>query len=149
MRYVGLACAWLLSLVLVAVHPTVFAHPSDSPYGQFTGTWYHHGGGMFIYANGTGIDHYRTYVNCTARIVTDCDEFTKNAIYAGGFTQFRLYKVAGSTATGIVTNSPVSWMVGTKITLTRHNNDTVALRLVVGQPTNGCGPHAPAGYCGA
>jgi hypothetical protein len=148
MRYVVLACAWVLSLVLVAVHPAVFAQPASSPYGQFTGFWSHHGGDIVVNANGTGVDHYRTYNNCTATILTACDMFSKNVIYPGGFTQFTLYKVSGVTALGTVTNSAQSWMVGTPIRITRQKNDTIAFRTVSGT-TFGCGARAPAGYCGA
>jgi len=148
MRYFALAGVWILSLVFVANHPTVFAQHSLSPYGQFAGTWYYHGGGAIINANGTGTDHYRTYRNCTAQITTDCDMFLKQGIYAGGFTQFRLYKVTGNKAVGTVTNDAVSWLVGTTLTITRRSNDTLAIRMVQGT-TNACGPKSPPGYCGA
>lgn len=148
MRYLALAFAWVLSLILVAAHPAVFAQPSSAPYGQFTGLWSHHGGDIVINAAGTGIDHYRTYNNCTATILTACDMFSKNLIYPGGFTRFSVYRVSGSKAFGTVTDSDMSWMVGTGITITRQRNDSIALHTVSGT-TLGCGPNAPAGYCGA
>jgi hypothetical protein len=101
-------------------------------------------------ADGHGILHFRTYVNCTQAIVTDCDRFQGNSIYGGGFAVFYLWKVAGSKAYGTVTNSGYSYQVGTTVTLVRNPNDTLTVYTVGPlSPVKGCGPQAPPGTCGA
>jgi hypothetical protein len=123
--------------------------PAASPYAQFLGSWFHHGGGLTISRNGHGFYSYRTYVFCTPRLTTTCDKEAKNVIYDGGFSRFTLHRTVGNKAYGSMDNSAFSWQVGTTVTLVAKPNDTLVLYEAGTAPTTLCGSKAPAGFCGA
>lgn len=148
MRYVTIVFASALCIVLVGHNPFSPARATGAKYGEFTGAWTHHDGRISVQANGYGVDHFRTFVQCSEKVTTNCDEWKGNVIYAGGFTAFMLNRVVGDKAYGNVYNASASWLVGVKVTLVRHPNDTVTLFAPNGSE-RGCGSRAPAGYCGA
>jgi hypothetical protein len=126
------------------------AAPQSSPYSQFVGRWFVHGGVMTVAPSGRMVFRYRTYVNCTSTRLTACDKFVSSTIYPGGFAIASLYHVTGRQAQGTVSNSAYSWQVGTGLTLVFHpKKDTVALKLAGAGTTTLCGPHAPPTTCGA
>lgn len=148
MRYLTIVFASALCIVLISHNPFSIAGATSEKYGQFTGAWSHHDGRISVQANGYGVDHFRTFVQCTANVTTNCDEWKGNVIYAGGFTAFTLNRVVGNKAYGSVYNASASWLVGVKVTLVRHTNDTVTLLAPSGSET-GCDSKASAESCGA
>lgn len=121
----------------------------SSPYTQFVGRWFQHGGDLVVYRNGYAFYSYRTYVFCTGQVVTACDKQTKNTIFGGGFSALTLHRSVGNKAYGSMNNSAFSWQVGTAVTLVAMPNDTLVLHEVGTAPIVLCGSKAPAGRCGA
>ncbi|HEX6509108.1 MAG TPA: hypothetical protein VF221_15880 [Chloroflexota bacterium] len=129
----------------------VAAHSQTAPFARFAGSWSTHGGVLQIGPRGRGHYQMRTYVNCTATILTDCDRFKGQIIYDGGFATFTLTRVAGNTAFGKITNSSTSWEINTPLSFRLTTKDALvgggASDLVNGRRF--CGPRAPVGFCGA
>jgi hypothetical protein len=127
------------------------AHVAPATFARFSGSWQTHGGGVYIGPGGKGEYQLRTYVNCTQTILTDCDRIKGNVIYPGGFGTFALTRVAGNTVYGSMTNSSTSWEINTPISFRLTSRDVLIAKGpsdLLGQ-RNFCGPHAPAGACGA
>lgn len=145
----GIAIALVAADLLIRL--SIPAHSQSAPYGRFAGSWPTHGGVLWIGPRGNGYYHMRTYVDCSATILTDCDKFKGNFIYPGGFATFSLTRVSGNVTSGAITNSSTSWEIATKISFTLRSNDVLIARgasdLLNGRPF--CGPRAPAGACGA
>ncbi len=146
----ALTLGLLVGRFSVGLPTAVASHSSaGSPYAPFVGTWYHHGGGLVLSSNGRGFYTYRTYVDCTARIVTACDKGFKNLIFDGGFSEFTLNRTIGNKAYGTMNSSAYSWQVKTTVTLVAKPNHTLILYEAATPATTLCGPKAPAGLCGA
>jgi hypothetical protein len=126
------------------------SHSHDSsPYTQFVGRWFQHGGDLVVYRNGYAFYSYRTYVFCSGQVVTACDKQAKNTIFGGGFSALTLHRSVGNKAYGSMNNSAFSWQVGTAVTLVAMPNDTLVLHEAGTAPIVLCGSKAPAGHCGA
>ena len=148
--FLALASGLLIGRSSVNLSTAVASHaPAASPYARFLGSWFHHGGGLVIRRNGHGFYSYRTYVFCTAQVLTACDKQAKNLIFGGGFSRFALHRTVANKAYGSMDDSAFSWQVGTTITLIAMPNDTLVLYEAGTAPTTLCGSKAPAGYCGA
>lgn len=148
-RYIVSGVVILVSVLMLSGRWNVFASNSHQvAFGTFIGSWVGHGRGLQVSHNGYGTEHFRTYVNCNNTQTTNCDMFTHESIYDGGFLSFTLNRVAANKAFGTINNSGYSWLIGTKVTLVRTSHDTITIRALAGYGAF-CGPNAPVGYCGA
>jgi hypothetical protein len=129
---------------------SVHSSPRSRSFASFAGKWETHRGLLQIDRLGNGRWQYRTYLQCTSKIVTDCDYWKGNLIYDGGFMTFKLTKVNGNTARGQITNSGYSYEVLTLVVVTLDRlHDSLHLHYVDGFAVPFCGPRAPNGLCGA
>jgi hypothetical protein len=129
--------------------------PPRSRLHPFVGTWYVHDGGITISQDGAGSAEWRTFTQCSSS-PPPCDAFVGNAIYDGGMAAFHIVSVSGNVATAVGTSIfsssvfngrfQLSLLPNGEVTVRRHgvNAQTAAS----GYGTF-CGPHAPAGACGA
>jgi hypothetical protein len=149
--HIPMAIAIVLLVVDLVARFPLAAHSQSTPFARFAGGWPTHGGGLSIGPRGNGYYQLRTYVNCSTTILTDCDRSKGNYIYPGGYGAFRLIRVSGNTAFGTIVNSSTSWEINTRIAFTLTSKDvliaTGASDLL--NRRSFCGPHAPAGACGA
>jgi hypothetical protein len=141
------------SAVTRAVQPaTTVAQKSVSvpmpAFGKFIGTWYAHGAGISIHANGQAHFEARVYTWCGPNVARPCDSFQGNDIINGFKEDVQLARVAGPSAYGTVTSGNVH-LIGSAVTIRLLPNDQLLFSVGKGSDNLLCGPHAPVGACGA
>lgn len=143
--------AFSLGRISAGVAVSHAAHTgAASTYARFAGNWYHHSSGLTLTQDGHGVEHFRTYVDCTANRLTACDRWIGNTIYGGGFVAFYLWKVKGPSVIGSVTASAYSWQIGTQVTITPRANPNIMDVRFVGRSYPACrGTAITTGACGA
>ncbi len=113
-------------------------------FGPFVGTWYGHGRVLTFQADGQATYQARTYTWCAPGVTVPCDSIQGNTIHVGIVEQVLFSSVQDKTAYGHIMSS-TRGNTGQPISVTLQANNTVTLS--DGLPL--CGPHAPAGWCGA
>ncbi|GAC1465758.1 MAG: hypothetical protein PVSMB7_10440 [Chloroflexota bacterium] len=143
--------AVVLLIVDLATRLPVAAHSQSAPLARFAGTWQAHGAILILGPRGRGYYQARTYVDCTNRILTDCDRSKGGFIYDGGFGALTVSRVVGNTVSATITSSSTSWEINTKISFTLTRNDILIARGASDllDQRRFCGPRAPVGACGA
>ena len=128
--------------------------PAGSPVvpSDFVGTWYGHGRTLTVTAGGAFDVVYRTYVNCTATVTTDCDKTVGNEIEDGGRITAQLATVVNpTTVTVTVTARTASSQVPLGPVRVGFDQGHDAIALFAGSWASApfCGPSSPGSYCGA
>jgi hypothetical protein len=132
----------------LAAPPSPAAAQPSGEFSRFAGSWVHHDGFIRISSGGSGFESHRTYVTCKNPEASGCDYLTHHVIYNGGYLSFRLTGIKNGKAVGYVTGSSASWLMHTDVTIGFTAKDAISLRYGT-MSVHGCGPNAPAGYCGA
>lgn len=122
---------------------------SSSPdFSSFVGVWNGHGRSLNFASNGHAQYSARVYQWCGPGVSLPCDSIQDNIIVDGINEQMVFIRTSGSTAYGTIVYSTAG-DTGQSVTLTVQQNDTVILSFNNTPYNILCGPHAPAGYCGA
>jgi len=72
---------------------------------RFAGSWYHHGIGVDIAADGSGTMIWRTYQWCNEDPTPPCDGIEGNMIIDGGHGKLQIVSVHGDSAEAFVSTS--------------------------------------------
>jgi hypothetical protein len=113
----------------------------------FAHRWIAHGASLVFASNGQALFEERTYIWCSAGVHRPCDRMRDNRIYPGYWETIQFTRVAGSTAFGEVRSGNLQ-TVGVTVRARLQAHDTL-LYTSRGSLALLCGPHAPAGTCGA
>jgi len=134
--------------------------PTQPTFTPFVGSWYVHGGGLVIGADGTFSISERSYQWCPGSPGYDpaipndpsmpCDSQGPDGNIIGGYTASgRLDAVQGDTSTGHITDG-TGFSVGPVTFVYDPSRNIVTGPTSGGNPSgNFCGPSAPSGVCGA
>jgi hypothetical protein len=159
--------SWIFAMLLLLGTSTGIAHATPVPayhqsiptsatmtttgpdYSKFAGLWVAHGAFMLVAPNGNVHFEARTYNWCGPNVPQPCDSIVGNQLRYGYHEQLSLSRTTGTVAYGTVIDSnqqpdnrrtTVTLTLGPEDTLIYNNNGSITLL---------CGPHAPAGTCGA
>jgi hypothetical protein len=118
----------------------------------FIGEWDGHARSLVVRSDGSVAIDFRTYVTCTAKITTGCDQVVGNAIRDGGHVVGAVTQVLNPTTVIVtVTATTVPKIVPRGTFRMGHDVKHHALA-TFGNKLNGvpfCGAGSPTGYCGA
>ena len=170
LSYLKKACWIFLSILLILSYTTAIASAATrvaqpasriaqtsaswsisapaSEWRKFVGTWYAHGAGLSIRANGQAHFEARVYTWCGPGVARPCDYFRGNALISGFKEDVQLTHVSGPVAYGRVTAGDVH-RIGSAVTLTLLSADQLFFAVGKGSGNLLCGPQAPVGACGA
>ncbi|MBV9278630.1 MAG: hypothetical protein JOZ41_00970 [Chloroflexi bacterium] len=116
-----------LALLIVLQFNPGFALATPGPYAILQGKWVAHIGALKVHGDGDGWFSYRVYRTCSAS-PPPCDRIIGNYIYDGGFMQFQLTSIHGTSATGTILYSSFGNQTGTSLTLHRRTDGNIEIR---------------------
>ncbi|WP_201362546.1 hypothetical protein [Dictyobacter formicarum] len=155
---------WILPLIVLLVGPittsasaatrstsiaTASSESGDIPgFSRFVGSWYAHGAGLAVHADGQAHFKARVYTWCGPGVKPPCDSFQGDTI-VNGYTEDLLFsRVSGNVAYGTITAGNVG-PVGSSVTMTLIPGNQLLFSAGKGMGNHLCGPQAPVGACGA
>lgn len=118
----------------------------------FVGTWTGHDRSLAITANGAVHLTFRTFIDCSPTVTTNCDRIVGNRMYDGGQVRGRVTAVQDAntvTVTITATSDPKAVPRGPVRMGRDVRRDAVALFAGNFSGTPFCGSASPFGYCGA